>query len=195
MLSDKGVGSPAWFVSDTSILNAIERGLRVTWQPEAFLRFAATLSLVEGGAGAERAFDTLLWGLAQTGLSLLDEKTAEEVLGGVIDQATITIQEMRQMYEATLAQKYGEPLDSVLAKLDPIDRPLAALQLANEVSQEEASRRAKAEAQAEKERRRAEKAEKKLKEVDGFLAKMEVKKERGRRKARKQKVRSQRKRK
>jgi hypothetical protein len=195
MLSVKGVGSPAWFVSDTSILNAIEKGLRVTWQPEAFLRFASTLSTAEGGAAAERAFDTLLWGLAQTGLSLLDEKTAEKVLGGVIDQANITIEEMRQMYEATLAEKYGEPLDSVLAKLDPIDRPLAALQLANEISQAEALRRTRAEALAEKERRRAVTAEIKLKEVDRFRAKMEAKKERGRKKARKQKAMAQRKRK
>lgn len=190
MLSNEGVTSPAWFVSDTSILNAINMnigGLRVTWQPEAFLRFAATLSTAEGGRAAERAFDTLLWGLAQTGLSLLDQKAAEKVLGGVIDQATVTIQEMRQMYEATLAEKYGEPLESVLAKLDPIDRPLAALQLANEVSQTESSRRILAETRAEEAKRRAVSAEKALKEVERYRSKMEAKKERGRKKARKQK--------
>ncbi len=190
MLSDKGVASPAWFVSDTSILNVLnpkEKGLRITWQPEAFLRFAATLSPVEGGAAAEGAFDTLLWGLAQTGLSLVDEKTAEDILGGVIDQATISIQEMRQMYESTLAEKYGEPIESVLAKLDPIDRPLAALQLANEISQTESSLRIVAEARAEEAKRRAVSAEKALKEVDRYRSKMEAKRQRGLKKARKQK--------
>ena len=91
------------------------------------------------------------------------------------------------MYEATLAEKYGEPLESVLAKLDPIDRPLAALQLANEVSQTESSRRILAETRAEEAKRRAVSAEKALKEVERYRSKMEAKKERGRKKARKQK--------
>lgn len=98
MLSSPGTSSPAWFVSDTSVLNLVERtSLRITWQPEAFLRFASTLSAGGDSAAASRAFDSLLWGLAQSGLSLLDEKDAEKVFGGIIDQAIIDIKEMRDM--------------------------------------------------------------------------------------------------
>lgn len=193
MLSDRGVGAPAWFISDTSILNLIENGVRITWQPEAFLKFATTLSGGEGSRAAERAFEILLWGLAQTGLSLLDEKTAAKVLGGVIDEATLSINAMRQMYEKTLADKYGEPLDAILARLHPIDKPLAALQLANEIRQVESARRERAETIAEEQRRRAKAAEQELQVLQRFRKKMEEKKELGRRKARKQKGKSQRK--
>jgi len=190
ILSEDGERSPSWFVSDTSILNAMGDSLRITWQPEAFLRFASTLFPVTGTAAAESAFDTLLWGIAQSGISLVEEKAAEAVLGGVIDQAALEMEEMRQIYEKTLAEKYGEPLETVMARVDPVDRPLAAIQLANEISQAQEARAARAEAAASSEARRAKILEQQLKDVERYRRKMEEKRGRGRRKAKKQRAKS-----
>ena len=44
ILSQPEHQSPAWFISHTSMLNAlVTSASRITWQPEAFLRFAATV--------------------------------------------------------------------------------------------------------------------------------------------------------
>ena len=41
----------------------------------------------------------LLWSLAQTGVSVLDDRVALEVFGGVIDQARLTLTEERAAYD------------------------------------------------------------------------------------------------
>jgi hypothetical protein len=115
---------------------------------------------------------------------------AEKVLSRIIDQSNISIEEMREIYEGTLAEKYGDSLDSVLEKIAPIDRPMAALQLTNEMLQKETLRRTSAEAQADEKRREAEVAERSLKEVEQYRKKMALKQERGQVKARKQKAKS-----
>ncbi len=195
ILSNEGDGSPSWFISQTSILNAVEKGTRITWQPEAFLGFASTLAPAADPQAADQAFETLLWGLAQSGLSVLDEDIVVRVFGGVIDQATLQIAEQRQRYHETIEEKYGEPLESVLARVSPQNRPLAALQLANEMGEALEKTRHRAEGAADVERRRAELAERKLSEVERFRKKMEAKRAGGRRKAIKQKAKGRKKKK
>ena len=173
-------------MSHTSILNAIEEGAIITWQPEAFLAFATTLAHA-GTENVDRAFDLILWGLAESGIDLLSSEKVVRVFGDRIEQATINIVEQRQLYEANLQTKYGEPLESVLQRVQPIERPLAAIQIASEIAQAEMKRREYAEAQAASAERRAKVAEAKLKELDRFRQKMEAKKQRGRRRSKKQK--------
>jgi hypothetical protein len=187
VLSKCGEESPSWFVSHTSILNLVEP--KVTWQPESFLKFASTLSSMSTPKAANEAFETLLWGLARSGITLLDEKMVETVFGGIIDQATLDIQELRQAYEDTLATKYSESYESVMKRIRPIYRPLAALQLANEIAQAESKRRQVAESQSKKKDERLKQVEQELKTLDRFRKKMEAKKRKGKRKAKKQQAR------
>lgn len=185
LISGCGEKSPAWFISHTSILNIVEPGTRITWQPESFLSFASTLAPPPDSKSSDQAFEIILWGLAQSGLNVLDEKTVTGVFGGAIDQATLNIQELRKAYEDTLSQKYCEPPESVLERVRPIDRPLVAIQLANEIAQVAVERSLHAEkAQAEADGR-AKSAEKKLKGLERFKWKMEDRKKRAQRKARK----------
>ncbi len=173
ILSAKGEKSQAWFVSDTSLLNLVEDGLRVTWQPEAFLRFAATLCPIADPDAVDRAFETLLWEFAQSGVDLLTEKEAIDVFGGVIDQANITIQQELSEYENALARLYGESADSVLKRIPPLDRPLAAIQIAREAAQLHAQRAEVAEMEKATALRHASAAQKKLTEVQSELGKVE----------------------
>lgn len=187
ILSKPSTPSQAWFISQTSILNTIERGAKITWQPDAFLSFASTVSTqADISTATSDAFETLLWNLAQSGLSLLDEKIISSVFGGIIDQATLKTTEEQQRYKETIEEKYGEPIESVLARVHPINRPLASIQLANEIAQQEARRAKLAEAREVAASRRATDAEKKLKEVEQYRKKMDAKKEKGRRKTKKQ---------
>jgi hypothetical protein len=134
-----------------------------------------------------RTFETLLFGLAESGLSLLNEEEIVRVFGGIIDQAKINIVEQMQAYKETIEQKYGDPIESVLERVPPPGRPLAAIQLANEMLQVQEQRLKAAEASRAAEAERAANAERKLQEVDRFRKKMEAKRQRGRRKAKKQK--------
>lgn len=159
--------SPAWFLSETSILNAVrEGGRRITWQPEAFVRFASTLSATSDQDEAERAFDVLLWSLAQSGVSVLDDRLVATVFGGVIDQARLTIAEQHLAYEAVLGEKYGESIERVLDRVPVVQQPLAALQLANERAAKESALRTHAEAVAGEAVKRAVSAEKELTSLD-----------------------------
>lgn len=75
-------GNPAFCMSNTSVLNAFEREC-VTWQPEAYVRFGSTLSGGTSTQAAERAFETLVGSIAQSGFSLIDERTCAGVSGRV----------------------------------------------------------------------------------------------------------------
>lgn len=187
MLSKQGHPSPSLFISGTSILNTIEEGKKITWQPDAFLRFASTLSPTIDSQASADAFETLLWNLAQSGISLLDEKEISSVFGGIIDQADLSILEQREMYAKTIEEKYGEPIESVMQRVKPIYRPLAAIQLAHEMAQDRDERLKKEELKADQESKRADAAEEKLKKVEHFRKKMEAKKARKKKKGKKKK--------
>lgn len=193
-ISDERQKSPSWFLSSTSMLNIVEEQSRITWQPEAFIRFSSALCDVSDSESVGQGFETLLLGLAQSGVNLLDEDIVARVFGSAIDQAKLSIDELREAYHDTLEQKYGESAESVVARLAPSYQPLAAIQLANEVA-EAASRREKIAVEVEREAtRRAEVAEKKLEQVRKYRLKMEAKKQHVKRKAKKIKA-SQKKRK
>ncbi len=186
ILSNRGQKSSSWFISDTSILNIFEPGTRITWHPDAFLKFASTIFPISYNQSVDNAFDTLLWQLAQSGLSLLDEKNISTVFGGIINQDTLNIIEQRQIYKDTLEQKYGESLESVMGRVPFVHKHLVAIQLANEMAQEETRKRQQMAILAEDATKRARNAEKKLEEVEKFRQKMEEKQRRNKRKERKQ---------
>jgi len=188
ILSERGEKSPSWFVSNTSMLNILVEGAQpITWRPEAFLSFTTTLAQPADSKSTERAFEAILWGCAQSGLSLIDDKTITAVFGGAIDQATISLSEQEELYQSTIGDKYGEPAKSVLARVNPSNKLLAAIQLSNEISQVEEERRRRAEEMAQAATKRATAAEKKYAEVERYRAEMEARKNRGKRIARKQK--------
>jgi hypothetical protein len=126
--------SITWFVSHTAILNIIEPGFKLTWLPESFLYFTSTLGSQAGADLADAAFQSLLWGIAQSGLSLLSENEIKHVFSDIIDQAKLNIAEQNQTYGETLKNKYSESPESVMLRMNPVDRPFAAIQLANEVA-------------------------------------------------------------
>jgi len=101
IISDEKQTSASWFISGTSILNLLEEGTRITWQPEAFLRFSSTLCDISESQSADYAFEILVLGLAQSGLNLLDEDIVARVFGSAIDQTKLSIEELRQSYHVT----------------------------------------------------------------------------------------------
>jgi hypothetical protein len=186
MLTEEGQESPAWFISNTAMLNLLSPDYPVTWRPESFLSFTTTLAQPQDSRSTERAFETILWNCAETGLSLIDERIVSQVFGGVIDQVTLSLREEAQIYEDTLGKKYGESVDAILERISPANKLLAAVQLNNERTQLQERLKREADARAAEAARRASKAEKKLSEVGKFIEQMEVKKRSGKRKARKQ---------
>lgn len=142
ILKASSAPSPAWFISHTSILNKLsESDTRITWWPESFLRFTESLANRSGDTDrAERLFQTLLWTFAQTGTSLLDRRTVEIVFGSVGEQCEVQINEQRDRYAKVLSTKYGATPEQLLNAVRKEDRPLAAVQMAFEVAQREASR-------------------------------------------------------
>ena len=105
-ISEPLTGSPSWFVSQTSMLNLLYEGPRITWQPEAFLRFAATLAPPIEDSAATTAFDILLVALAETGVVMLDQPTLLASFGGIIDQATLDMNALAGEYDDVLMAKY-----------------------------------------------------------------------------------------
>lgn len=176
--------SPAWFITDTGMLNRIEPGLRFTWQPEAFIRFASTLTAGQQGLSADNAFDAILWAIAKSGLNMVDEAAVETIFGGIVDQAEITLIEQQQLYHETLETKYGA-IDTVLGSVPPKDRPLAAIQLLREMLQHQEEAAKASRAMAAVQRKRADKAEQSLRQVEKFRAKQQAKKKDALRKNRK----------
>jgi len=186
VISDEKQPSPSWFISATSMLNIVE-GKRITWQPEAFLRFSSTLCDVSESQSADHAFETLVVGLAQSELNLLDEDILARVFGTAIDQTKLSIDELRQSYHDTLEEKYGEPPDSVIARLPPSYRPLGLIQLTNEIQQVAEYKQQIAEEAKRKATERADVAEKELERVKKYRLKLEAKRQRAKLRARKQK--------
>lgn len=187
-LSDSPSHSEAWFVSHTSILNTLSHGnTRITWWPESFLRFIEGLPQNPGDTSrSERIFQTLLWTFAQSGIGLLDRKTVEAVFGSVGEQCEISIGEQRERYTNVLSAKYGATPEQILRSVPVEDRPMAAVQMANEVAQGEAKR---ADALAQQNRELTKKSRAMESELDKLgkikkkLAEQEEKRKRNKRKA------------
>ncbi len=181
MISERGSESPAWFISHTSVLNVIENTTKITWQPEAFIKFASTLFSTSNSSSD--AFETILWGIAQSGLNIIDDKIIWKAFGGITDQANIDIKEQQKIYNKNLASKYGEPIDSVLKKIPHRHQLIASIQLQYELL--ETSDKMVLEQTA-----RAKKAEKELKIVEKYKAKALKRQALSKKKAKKQKARN-----
>jgi hypothetical protein len=139
--AEKGKKHEAWFLSHTSMLNLLEKNTLITWQPQAFLGYASTLCDSTSADSTKESFERIVLSLAQSGMNLLDNDTIARVFGGVIEQAGLDIQSLRDEYKEILEKKYGESIDSVLARIPPPYFPLAVTQLAAEVAQGEADKR------------------------------------------------------
>ncbi len=196
MLSDEKKHSDAWFLSYTSILNLLaDAGPRFTWQPEAFLSFASTLCSIPDSQSADHAFEMLLIGVAQSGLNLLSDELVERVFGTTIDETKLDIEHLHKAYSDTLEQKYGETLESVLARVPSPYRQMASIQLASEMTEASTRQRDAALKAAIVARQRAEVAEKELGKVEKFRRRMEERKRRAKVGAKKRKVSTKKKRK
>jgi hypothetical protein len=176
IMSEPGEHSPSWFISDTSMLNIIERGDRITWKTGSFLKYAASIFPCPDNQVSDKAFEILLFEIAQSGVSLLDEKLVESVFGGIIDQATINLQEQHQLYEQTIGKKYGENPEEVLSRISPLYRPLVSVQLQTEMAKIALIGRQQAEKLREAETIRADKAEKELSRVSKYKKKLDERK-------------------
>jgi hypothetical protein len=186
-------GSNSWFISYTSILNLVV-GSKITWQPDAFLSFASTLCNVTSPEAANQAFEVVLMGLAQSGLSVLDDDLIARVFGAPIDQVKLSLAALKDSYTNTIESKYGESLESVISRIRPTEQPLAVVQLSKEIAetairnQQEAERsRNEAATQLSATADRLSSAEKKLMRADSYTTRYLEK----RRKAQQSRRRSQ----
>lgn len=189
ILQASSAPSPAWFISHTSILNKLsESDTRITWWPESFLRFTEGLANRSGDTGrAERLFQTLLWTFAQTGTSLLDRRTVEIVFGAVGEQCEVQINEQRERYAKVLSSKYAATPEQLLKSVPKEDRPLAAVQMAFEVAQREASRADALAAQNLELAKKTKAAEGELEKLDRYKKKLSEREEKRKRNRRKNK--------
>lgn len=187
----RGIEEPsdAWFISDTSMLNAIENGLRITWQPEAYLRFTSTLFPAVASESSDQAFEILLTELAKSGINLLDEKVIESVFSKLIDQAELNVSQQRSVYKQLVGDKYSDDPVHVMSRIAPIHRPLAAVQLANEVSRSAIERQQHADNYVERTRLELEKAKQKLAKVEKYRTKIQKREFENKRRKRKNKAR------
>ncbi|MDP1714652.1 MAG: SIR2 family protein [Anaerolineales bacterium] len=184
MLSELNEKSPAWFISQTSMLNSID-DTKITWQPDAFLRFATTLAPASNSQDANRAFDILLLGFTQLGISLLDNKTLNLAFGGLIDQAALDARKLQEEYSSLLSEKYSESLESVITRLKPSHRPGGVIQLQNEILEIQSKRLVETTASLTEVASRAHKAEKKAEELEHIKHKIDEKRREREKKSRK----------
>ena len=181
--------SDSWFISDTSVLNLVDKGLGIiTWPTIGFLRFASTLSAKADQSSADRAFQTLLLNCARSGLNILDEESINRVFGSRIDQDTIELSEELEIYSDIIEEKYGDSPEAVLRRVPPPNRYMAAVQLANEAAQTQQDKLETLEAAAQASLKRAVDAEKRLAKLERFEQQLAVKKKKGKLIVRKQKA-------
>lgn len=144
--SAPGDKTEAWFISGTSILNIVEEdGVRLTWQPAAFFQFASTLCKGDPATEAEKTFESIVLSIAESGVNLIDDDTLATVFGGIIDQAKTSISEQASLYNSALKDKYAESPQEIIGRINPLNLPIVAMQLANEVAQREHGKRIVAE--------------------------------------------------
>lgn len=182
MLSESTEKSFAWFISQTSMLNSINN-TKITWQPEAFLRFAATLAPASNSQDANRAFDLLLLGFTQLGVSLLNDKTINLAFGGLIDQAALDARELQESYISMLSEKYSESAESVIMRLRPMDRPTGVVQLQNEILEQQAKKMTEIKFGLETAINKAHHAEKRVGELEHVQRQIEEKRRKRKRKS------------
>ena len=139
------------------------------------MSFASTLCDVTDAELARDAFERIVLGIAQSGLSVLDDDVIGQVFGGVIEQARLSIEGLRKEYEETLKAKYGEPIESVLARVPLAYYSTAVTQLAIEIARAEAERRRIAESAARAATKRAEKSEGELQKLEKYKKKLLMK--------------------
>lgn len=171
ILSNPGTASPAWFISQTAVLNRVTNQ-RITWQPDAFLRFASTLSAGGEAEQTEKAFEALMWAVAQAGVNVLDEEAADRVFGGVIDHESLRLDDQTRVYEKVLTEKYGDDPRSVVRRMRGVDQTLALVQLANEAAQKETANRVRSEQESVEWQKRAIQAETELKRLERYRRKV-----------------------
>lgn len=188
ILSTANEKKPAWFISDTSMLNVIEQGLRITWQTEAFLRFSSTIFPQLDNDAGDIAFQNILISLAQSGVSLLEESAIENIFGRVIDQTTIKMNEQREIFQQLLSKKYGASPDLLISSSPLNNRALVAVQLANELTSAATEKEQMALEFARKANQRAEKAETDLAKVAKYRNKLKEKEAKRQKKSRKNKM-------
>lgn len=175
ILSAEHEKSPAWFISDTSMLNIIEQGLRITWQTESFLRFSSTVFPQIDNNASDMAFQNILLSLAQSGVSLLEESAIQNIFGGIIDQTTLKMNEQREIFQQILSKKYGTSPDLLISSSPLSNRPLVAVQIANELASAATEKEKIALEAAMKASERAKKAENDLAHVAKYRKKLQDK--------------------
>ena len=138
-----GKRGAAWFVSDTSILNAVFEDGRATWPSIGFERHIGTL--MHGQGAEDVAFGSVVETIAQSGYAVIGQDALEKAFGHLIDESGLSFIQECAALDENLGGKYSESVESVLGRLAPINRPLAAAQFRAEALQEEARRRREAE--------------------------------------------------
>jgi hypothetical protein len=173
ILSKAGTTSSSWFISNTSILNALpDVKSRITWQPQAFWTFASTVCDATPPELAEQAFDRLVLNIAQAGISLIDNDTIVRVFGKAFDEVNLDIKALHDAYKETLEEKYGESIESVMARVPVSDKPFAVKGLAIEIVQNEAAQRHQAETERKRIEEKLKKTEKDLVGLEKYRTKM-----------------------
>jgi cell envelope opacity-associated protein A len=114
---------------------------------------------------------------------VLDERVVEKVFGGQIDQAQISMIEQQRVYQNTFCEeRYRVPVDKLVDQISPKDRPLAAIQLANEMLQRQAEQLRNLEHKVLLDDKRRRQLEGELEKVERFRKKMEAKQKRPKKK-------------
>lgn len=176
----------AWFISNTSILNSLVNGPRITWHPEAFLRFSDALPIVSENRDSGQSFEALLFSIAEAGVPLLAQEEIASVFHATIDQSTLILSQQHENFSKVIEEKYCEPPDKVLARVTPTARPLAALQLALEAFERQSERVVELVKDKQQTESKDKASRAKLKEVERFRQKMEAKKAKGKKEHRRQ---------
>lgn len=157
--------TPSWFISATSVVNALRETTQVTWQPEAFLAFVETLLGNGTTTSYDHAFELVVSAISRLGFNPVPETTIEAAFGAVIDQAIIEVNDQQEAMTAILGDKYSEKPEDVLRRLPPSRRMIAVIQLSNELVERQQEQLQAATAFGETEALKAKKA---ITELDGL---------------------------
>ena len=95
------------------------------------------------------------------------------MFSGLIDQADLSIAEQRAVYRHTISNKYGEDPNLVKLRIMPIYKPLAAIQLSNEISKIANERQLQAEAYVQKTIAELDKVQFELKKVEKYRTRLQ----------------------
>lgn len=175
ILERKDKGGTAWFVSNTSVLNAVFQGGNATWQSLNFERHTASFMHCQGAEDV--AFSSIVETIAQSGYTVIGKEVLAKAFSHLIDESSLSISQERAMLNENLGKKYSESVESVLSRLAPIDRPLAAAQLKSEALQEEKRRREAADELRRKADKKLSNAERELESISKYVRKQAAKRE------------------